>query len=325
MPQELAQLLESAKAVHGLATDSGGTILSGGVINHNWLVETPRGNFVVRVYPPTRRARQVAFEVSILEHLTSSGCRVPRVIRPEANSDIPRVGERCTVLLQHLPARPLGFSEGRLLPIDRLVTLLVPIDHALERLTPAFRPIRETRVFQGRLPPLLRQFGDDPARRAALVRLFERLQAWEDKVAIPTRVIHADIHAGNILIEDGAGLDTGDLWLIDFDDAHVSYRAIDWVLPSIEFSLDESGNVDEERYRAILTELSSPSTTVERSAFSTVRTMMFLKFAATYAESGHPPSTEPVPPAPVFQRSSRIIRRLDSLHMRPLDVVLRAA
>src|SRR5690606_4816581 len=100
-----------------------------------------------------------------------------------------------------------------------LLSLLEPIDRALDTLLPPFRPVRETRVFQQRLPPLLRQYGDAPNLRDAISRLFEKLQLWEEGAEVPTRVVHADIHAGNVLLSHEGTLEEGDLWLIDFDDA----------------------------------------------------------------------------------------------------------
>jgi Ser/Thr protein kinase RdoA (MazF antagonist) len=130
-------------------------------------------------------------------------------------------------------------------------------------------------------------------QRERLGALFDELQAWEEEVNLPSRVIHADIHAGNILIEEGQPLDSGELWLIDFDDAHVSYRAIDWVLPAIEFSLRRDGSLDEERYASILALLATNASPVERAAFPRLRKMMLLKFAAAYSMSGHSRTQNP--------------------------------
>lgn len=293
MPPDLSRLLEAAKAVHGLERAPGGTLLAGGVINHNWRVETPDGAVVVRVYPPSRRSRQVAFELEILSHLCSAGCHVPQVVSPAAGSEIPLVEGRCSVVLEHLPASPLTFEEGTAIPVESLLSLLLPIDTALDSFSPPFRPVRETRVFEQRLSPLLRQYGDAPEKRDAISRLFERLQTWEERTEIPTRVVHADIHAGNVLLREDTQLGEGDLWLIDFDDAHVSYRAIDWVLPSLEFSLRPNGKLQQERYDEILRGLSGRGKTSELDALPTLRTMMLLKFAATYAASGHRPNENP--------------------------------
>src|SRR5690606_19326837 len=129
---DLSRLLQAAKSIHGLGSGSGGTLLSGGVINHNFRVAARDGDYVIRVYPPGRRERQVALEISILQHLTRSKCRVPRVISPRPGDPVPLVEGRCSVLLEHLPARPLTFEQGAAISVDRLLSLLEPIDRALD-------------------------------------------------------------------------------------------------------------------------------------------------------------------------------------------------
>lgn len=289
MVGEEPELLVLAKKALGL-TCAGGVRLEGGVINENWRVETDDGARVVRVYPPNRKTRQVAFEMALHEHLRERNCEVPQVFRPQAGEQVPTIGGRPTVLLEFLPGRPLAFGEGHNLSPERLAALLCPIDQALEEFSPPFRPVAETHVFQNQLVFL---FGRDHAKREKLQDLFERLQAWEASVSIPSRVIHADIHAGNILVERGQPLESGKLWLIDFDDAHVSYRVIDWVLPALEFSLHRDGTIDEARYEEILNLLSRNRTHGEEEAFAQVRTMMLLKFAASFAGIGHPPDKNP--------------------------------
>ena len=238
-------------------------------------------------------ARQVAFEVSLHDHLHQRGCRVPRVLRPPQGSAIPTALGRCTVLLEFLNGRPLAFEEGLQLPPERLASLLHPIEAALEEVSPPFRPVAETRVFHSQMTALYGHVRETPSQSEKLATLFDELQAWEGEVSLPSRVIHADIQAGNILIEEGHALDSGELWLIDFDDAHVSYRAIDWVLPAIEFSLRRDGSIDEARYGSILELLAKNATTVERSAFPFLRKMMLLKFAAAYSISGHSRAENP--------------------------------
>lgn len=290
--QELGLLLKATEVL-GLEACTSSARLEGGVINDIWRLETSAGTRVVRVYPARRQARQVAFEVALHAHLRQGRCAVPEVLHPKRGERVALVDGRPAIVLEFLDARPLAFEEGHKLSPERLRALLGPIDRALEEFAPPFRPVAETRVFQGQLPSLLSQFGDAPLRRKRLEELFLDLKTWETRVKIPTRVIHADIHAGNVLIARGEPLESGELWLIDFDDAHVSYRMIDWVLPALEFSLHRDGTIDETRYDRILTLLSQPRTPQEFEAFSNVRTMMLLKFAASFARVGHPPDENP--------------------------------
>src|SRR5690606_33680006 len=93
---------------------------------------------------------------------------------------------------------------------------------------------------------------------------------------------------GNVLCQ-------GDkLWLIDFDDGHVGLRALDWILPALEFSLTDAHTVDEARYHEILYALSRDRMTpAERSAEAGLRLLLELKFAVSLADCGEPLEQNP--------------------------------
>src|SRR5690606_9316888 len=99
---------------------------------------------------------------------------------------------------------------------------------------------------------------------------------WCSQLRLPSSVIHADIHPGNVLCQG----DT--LWLIDFDDGHVGLRALDWILPALEFSLKGDHTVDEARYKELLHALSVENITpAEQSAEAGLRLLLELKFAVS--------------------------------------------
>lgn len=266
------------------AADLQVTRLEGGSINENWLVLSESLSRVLRIYPKSRRLRQVQFECSLQRHLQAGGARVAQVLTEPNQWRDSEGASRPVVWLEYLPAQHLTPQEAQQLPPADLRDLLAPIRALSESYPPPFRPAFETRVFSGRFALLrerLERLGLSTLQ-AALSELFEKLESWEAALALPTSAIHADIHPGNVL-KSGEKL-----WLIDFDDAHVGWRAIDWVLPALEFSLDPSAaQVDEARYAQLLDALSqSEATGDERKAFAQLRLLLELKFAASLAVSG---------------------------------------
>lgn len=284
MTQRAGEIIELARQLSEL-NPTRAALLSGGLINENWLISGDDGSFVLRRYPEGRRRKQVEFEIALHDHLVPRGCRVPSVLRTTTGESVTIANGRCIVLLEALRATPLTQEEALLVAPARLASLLNPIDEALDDYRPPFRPIFETRVFEARLPSLLRQLTGEPNLRDQIRREYEACAHWEGSIRLPCRAIHADIHPGNVLLERDADATRG-MWLIDFDDAHVSYRAIDWILPALEFSFTRGGAVDEARYTEILSALSVRATNEELDAFPKLRRLMVLKFAVSLADCG---------------------------------------
>lgn len=275
--------------------------LAGGRINENWLLESDQGSAVFRLYPKGRKAQQIEFETGVVDHLVAAGCRVPRVLSPRdprspgslpapGASRVREVDDRLYILLEYIDAAPLSLEQANDISPTRLAHLLIPIRAALETYPAPFQPVFETRVFGRRLPQLIQQL--EATHQSLLAgrvqELFDQLDAWGSRLKLPSSVIHADIHPGNVLCRGD------ELWLIDFDDGHVGVRALDWILPALEFSLRGNQTVDEERYQEILSALSfQRMTSPEQSAAPGLRLLLELKFAVSLADCGEPLENNP--------------------------------
>jgi len=256
--------------------------LLGGRINQTWRIETSGEPLVVRIYPKTRREKQVRFELSIMNHLVKTGAPIPFPKAQASGNILDRLEGALAICVSYLDAEPISDEAAPSVPIADLAALLCPIREALESMTAPFRPARETRIFEQRMPALLAQL---PAKDAARARdLFERLKHFEEESELVSSIVHADIHPGNVLCSD-----KGVIHLIDFDDAHVGMRAIDWILPALDFSWRGDGTVDEARYEALLEALiDGRASDPERQALSTLRTLVTLKSAASVADCQTP-------------------------------------
>lgn len=279
------EILECAKRCDPFPDElQDATRLEGGCINENWRILSEQGSRVLRIYPESRRLRQIEFELSLQRYLRERQLQVPQVLGGPFQWQGQEGRPRPVVWLEYLDAQPLSPQQAQVLPVIALTELLAPILEHLESFPPPFRPAHETRIFERRLPTLLAQLNElgKFELREYAARLFEKLRHWERSIKLPSSAIHADIHPGNVLASHEK------MWLIDFDDAHVGWRAIDWILPALEFSLDpHTARVDEARYAQLLESLSATRVKPEEQrAFGNLRLLLELKFATSLAVSG---------------------------------------
>jgi Ser/Thr protein kinase RdoA (MazF antagonist) len=231
-------------------------------VNTTLLVETSEGLRVLRVSPPERRRVQVEFEVTLLHAARERGARVARVLPGRGGAALVEVGGRVALWFEHLDGQALSAEAARRLPAQRLVELLRPLRAALAEVRPGFRPVAETHVFRAGLEARCRELERAGHARAAGVAAARHaaLRSWEASLELPTSALHGDLHPGNVL---GAA---GGLWVVDFDSAHVGWRALDWVLPALEFARYPDGSIDEARYGELLSEFCAGAESAEEHA-----------------------------------------------------------
>lgn len=279
---EIADACSAGFNFHAIATQS----LSGGRINRNLRVETSDGPLLLRIYPPGRSSRQIAFEMNLLTHLHSKGCRVPRPVQSAGAPRVLSTPSGHAVWTEYLDGLPLEDDQAFRLEPQELHALLEPVFRHLEDFNAPFSKTTETHVFQRRLPSLLAQLKADGqiATTLKVQELFRHLQALERKLVLPVGAVHADIHPQNVLCNS-----TGSLWLIDFDDGHVGNRVADRLLPCLEFSFDEHQHLHQERYDKLVEALVLPLATPEEVASLEIyRAILTLKFSVALADLGDP-------------------------------------
>jgi Ser/Thr protein kinase RdoA (MazF antagonist) len=204
------------------------SVLRGGRINDTWRIETSEGPRVLRRYPQSRRPRQIQFELSLMTHLVRCGCKVPKPLTIDTAPV--SAGARPHAWFAYIEGEPIP-AQGGAAPAE-LAYLLQPVFLAMQGFSPPFSPVAETAVFRAQVTPFLSSL--PPSDCQVIARIYENLSHWERGRDHPSGVVHADIHPGNILRDS-----SGELWLLDFDDAHVGTRALDWVMAAVEFSFVE--------------------------------------------------------------------------------------
>jgi len=267
--------------------------LHGGRINQNYHVWGDTGEKVLRLYAPGRRAHQVEFEIALLKYLHALGAPVPTPFADKEGqfvqkSKITEDDSQVFVWLDFIQGSVLSHQALHALDPSVVHSFLTPLLSALHAFPPPFRPVHETRTFSRSIPSLIFALGQSPPAFPVqdVAQLYQNLVVFEKSLKLPPGVVHGDLHGGNILLNH----ESNSLSLIDFDDAHVSHRALDWVLAALEFSWTSQAGVpdapcnlrlDENRYQVLLSCLSQALATKEEiAAFDSLRQIIALKRAA---------------------------------------------
>ena len=231
VPSAHGEALGPRTGLRGLGYPGKVVRVLGGNANMHWLVEGSQGRAVLRRYGPWRTEAEVAYELRVLERVAGLGWVVPRALGEPA-----RVGRHLGCLFSHLPGAPRRVqaeasvraeqrSRGRLLAQLHadLATLSdmgqrpgwVLRDEVLGDRSdrPTVEEVIRARV-QAEDAAVLLEYAERARQR------FEALQGERS----PVLVNHGDLIAGNVLYRHGqlSGI-------IDFDFAHLDYRAADFV------------------------------------------------------------------------------------------------
>lgn len=201
-------------------------------------IETPLGRAALRLHRQGyQNPSSIRSELWWCSALAAAGVNVPQPL-PARDGDLLVTSQdgRLASAIGWIEGKPLGDTGLRLphaLPVilDRhfaLGRLVAQVHEATDRLTlPAdFTRHRWDRPGLVGEAPLWGRFWEHPAATPAEAARLQRVRDWlaarltaDDGLDIG--LIHADVLRENVLVNDRA------LWLIDFDDSGVGYRAYD--------------------------------------------------------------------------------------------------
>ena len=195
-----------------------------GAVQTNLLLQTTRGNFVLRYYRQNRSVEAVQFEVNLLNYLTRHAYPCPGVIRNKRG--------RYLGLHEEKPYALFAFVEGVHIeePTAAQQGQLIQKVAELHRITKHYRPTQRHARWNYNVPfcaMLAEKTAQTIATASAEAKLVWYRQALAQIVlpaALPKGICHADFHFSNVLFKDG-----NFHALLDFDDANYTYLTFDLV------------------------------------------------------------------------------------------------
>ncbi len=198
--------------------------LSGGEINRNFKLQCVGGKLAVfRVYPSSRRRRQIEFEMNTLLRLHELDSPVPRPWRNRKGEFHQENEGYAWVLLDYIQGSALPESNLESSQILAAIDCFLAVESALREIENPFRPVSELRVFSSHLDSLWSRM-DSQGFSGLRLEAQSRLNNWQQRVdesRLSSGIVHGDLRPQNFI---SSATTTS---LIDFDDAHVGIRRFD--------------------------------------------------------------------------------------------------
>jgi len=251
-----------------------------GVSNSNWLIDTSGGRYILTMYERRIDTSDLPFFLGLLDHLSASGCPVPRTIHDRDGAASRLVEGKAVALIEFLPGvSPDRPSAGQ----ARAVGAALAQIHIGARDFPIPRanglgPVESLAT--------LEKCGTAPL--AAIHPDLPRAIGWAREVRarwpadLPISVIHSDLFPDNVLM-----LGERVTGLIDFYFACTDAMAYDLAVTHAAWSFDKSGvRFDRAVGRALIEGYESvrPLDQPERAVLPLLARGGCLRFVASRAE-----------------------------------------
>jgi homoserine kinase type II len=227
-----------------------GTVLSckgiaEGVENSNFLLETTGGRFILTLYEKRVQEGDLPFFVDLLEHLATSGCPVPAMIRDRDGVAIQQISGRAACIIQFLSG--ISLTHPTVGQSEATGAALGAMHRALEN----YEGARENSMGHPYWRGVATATGDLDAVVPGLQAIVDDELAYLDAhwpTALPAHVIHADLFPDNVLMLGDAV--TG---LIDFYFAATDFRAYDVAITHAAWTFSDDGSsCDTDLARALM-------------------------------------------------------------------------
>lgn len=256
-----------------------------GVSNSNWLIDTTGcdgagARFILTMYEFRIDLADLPFFLSLLDHLASTGCPVPRTIHDRAGALYRLIGNKAVALIEYLPGVSVSHpTPGQARAVGRALAQLhlASVD---------FSATRANAMDLAESHRLVDACGHDgmAAIDPVLAELVERElplieAAWPGD--LPRSVIHADLFPDNVLMRGETV--TG---LIDFYFACTDLTAYDVAVTHAAWCFDNAGrNYSPAISAALLEGYESlrPLSAAERAALPVLARAAALRFTMSRA------------------------------------------
>lgn len=193
--------------------------LDKGFESKNYLIASPEGKFVFKIYKQ-RSVEEVSYEMSILDKLKeTSVSKFPR-----RASDIFIFNGSPAVILDFIPGRSLNLNDINGKTINITANLIGKMHLALLNFKPKGEKERlnifDLSFMDYAAPETLKNAQNSMRNRT--LKLREELNGYKNTKFLNKSIIHDDPSPDNIILSE-----SGDVSLIDFDEAHVGEAVSD--------------------------------------------------------------------------------------------------
>ena len=221
-------------------------LLSGGLLNSNFIVSGEGFRALLRVYPENRNVDEIHFEMETLKALVGSECRVPEVLN---GGQIGLVKGRPFILLEFLDGKTLSDDDLSLGLAGEAGEMLGHFHAALRGFVPTHHKGRHDISY---IVDLLIETQESVGGEGAEVLAEYAERVWQatgdaDEWGEPDGVVHADYYVENLIRLNG-----GTLALIDFDDSYYGSTFFDVAIGAMEFSARDDQSLDKARLDAFI-------------------------------------------------------------------------
>lgn len=204
-----------------------------GVENSNFLLETSSGHFILTLYEKRVKVDDLPFFVNLLDHLATSGCAVPAMIRDREGIAVQHISGRAACIIQFLS----GISLTR--PTPTQCSAAGAALGAMHRALAGYAGQRANSMGKPHWREIAAATGDLDLVRPGLADIIAAELDYLDAnwpADLPTHVIHADLFPDNVLM-----LDDRVTGLIDFYFAATDFRAFDVAVTHASWTFTADG------------------------------------------------------------------------------------
>jgi homoserine kinase type II len=227
-----------------------------GYVNEKWLVETSRGQYLLkRRHPSLREPGLIGAQHALVQHLHRVGFSTPAIVPTRRGTTFLRLQDEIYEVQDYVPGNPCDITlpahfEAAARTLGRYHNAVQGFDHpALHRPEERYGPTalgqiiaRLKKNWRGQTsPPLEALMGELEAHAQDLAARFEGFES------LPQLVIHSDYYADNLILWGNvvAGV-------VDYDLAHWCWRVLEVAEALIYFAAKRPGTFKHIVYPGVL-------------------------------------------------------------------------
>ncbi len=228
------------------------TPMAKGVVNRNYLVETPAGRYVLKQFTPLYRREEALRSCTVQAELREAGIPVPEIIRNRQGELLTETPDGRFMLSEFVAGRqyeraqiPPAAARSMGQTLGQMHRVLAGMEHAAPYQPP--HPEAVVRRLQELLARAEAKRTESAVDEAACLILLEKIRTlseWgQSPAAQPAQLVHGDYQETNVIFTEDHQVAA----VIDFDNLRNRPRSVE-VMRAFAFSFDAGNGPAEEAY-----------------------------------------------------------------------------